>query len=173
MVPPGVAATVVPPGAAPGPTPDRASGAHPTVRTPLWEWPTGSFRAVVRPFDPPAHRWLPGHRGVDLLGLLGEPVRAVDHGTVTFSGEIAGVGMVSVTHGDGLRSTYQPVGDRADEGTRVARGQQLGRLDPGGHCLLLTCLHLGAVRGRDDYLDPALLLGHVRLTLLPSSTPWS
>ena len=56
---------------------------------------------------------------------------------------------------------------------RRPRGQQLGRLDPGGHCLLLTCLHLGAVRGRDDYLDPALLLGHVRLTLLPSSTPWS
>lgn len=138
-------------------------------RRPPWEWPTGTFRAVARPFDPPARRWLPGHRGVDLVGALGEPVRAVDDGVVSFSGEIAGVGVVSLTHADGLRSTYQPVSPVVDDGGLVARGQEIGVLDAGGHCLLLHCLHLGAVRGRDQYLDPALLLGQVRLTLLPTS----
>ncbi|MFB9730739.1 M23 family metallopeptidase [Ornithinimicrobium kibberense] len=149
--------------------PGDAVLAGPRDRRPPWEWPTVTVRAVARPFDPPARRWLPGHRGVDLVGVLGEPVRAVDDGVVSFSGTIAGVGVVSLTHADGLRSTYQPVSPSVAAGVTVARGQQIGDLDAGGHCLLLHCLHLGAVRGRDSYLDPALLLGQVRLTLLPSS----
>ena len=152
-----------------GATADGAvvAGTRPAVRTPPWTWPTDSFRVIARPFDPPARRWLAGHRGVDLVGVLNEPVRAVDDGVVTFSGEVAGVGVVSITHDEGLRSTYQPVAERVREGAAVARGQRLGVLDDGGHCLLLHCLHLGAVRGQAQYLDPSLLLGEVRLTLLP------
>jgi murein DD-endopeptidase MepM/ murein hydrolase activator NlpD len=119
-----------------------------------------------RHFDPPAQRWLPGHRGVDLLGATGSPVEAVDHGVVHFSGVVAGTGVVSVRHRDGLLSTYQPVEDRAPRGQVVSRGESLGSLAPGGHCLLLTCLHLGARRG-EVYLDPLLLLRRWEVSLLP------
>lgn len=136
--------------------------------TALWDWPLVGTPPVARGFDPPAHRWLPGHRGVDLAGVAGEQVLAVDAGVVTYSGEIAGVGMVSLTHADGLRSTYQPVEGRVARGDRLGRGQAVGVLGAtGGHCAVADCLHLGAVRGRDDYVDPLSLLLGVELTLLP------
>ena len=68
---------------------------------------------------------------------------------------------------ESLRSTYQPVSDRVGRGERVARGDRIGTLDVGGHCLLADCLHLGAVRGRDTYVDPTPLLLGAELTLLP------
>lgn len=137
-------------------------------RTALWDWPLVGTPPVTRAFDPPAQRWLPGHRGIDLAGVAGEQVLAVDAGVVTFSGEIAGVGMVSVTHESGLRSTYQPVEDRVTRGDRVRRGQSIGILGgTASHCILSDCLHLGAVRGRDDYVDPLPLLLGAQLSLLP------
>lgn len=136
-------------------------------RTAEWGWPLVGTPEIVRGFDPPAQRWLPGHRGIDLAGVAGEAVLAVDDGVVTYSGVIAGVGMVSVTHESGLRSTYQPVLDRSERGDRVARGAVIGSLDVGGHCLARDCLHLGAVRGRDGYVDPTPLLLGAELTLLP------
>ena len=45
-------------------------------------WPTGLKAAVVRPFDPPAHKWLSGHRGVDLDAPEGGTVVSAGAGTV-------------------------------------------------------------------------------------------
>ncbi|WP_083652940.1 M23 family metallopeptidase [Serinicoccus sp. CNJ-927] len=136
-------------------------------RTALWGWPLAGEPGIVHGFDPPRQRWGAGHRGIDLAGVAGESVLAVDDGVVTFSGVVAGVGVVSVTHPSGLRSTYQPVADRVGRGARVARGDRVGHLDEGGHCVIRACLHLGAVRNRDDYVDPTPLLLGVELTLLP------
>ena len=135
--------------------------------TALWQWPLAGAPVVVRGFDPPEQRWLAGHRGIDLAGVAGEPVLAVEDGVVAYSGTIAGVGVVSVDHASGLRSTYQPVTDRVRRGARVARGDVLGRLGTGGHCLLADCLHLGARRGRHHYVDPTPLLRPLELSLLP------
>lgn len=133
-----------------------------------WEWPLAGRPAVVHAFDPPAQRWLPGHRGIDLAGVTGEPVRAVAAGVVSYSGVIAGVGVVSVLHPDGVLSTYQPVLDRAARGATVSAGDAVGTLGPGGHCLLSSCLHLGARRGT-TYLDPMLFLTAWQVSLLPTS----
>lgn len=132
-----------------------------------WEWPVGGPREVLRPFDPPNRPWLPGHRGVDLAGTEAGEVRAVADGVVTYSGAIAGTGIVSVTHPDGIRSTYQPVEDRLPRGSRVASGERVGALGApdGAHCPT-GCLHLGAVRGQ-TYLDPMLFLRPLLLALLP------
>lgn len=145
----------------------RRGAAGERAATSLWAWPLLGEPSVVRGFDPPAQRWLAGHRGIDLAGVAGEPVLAVDAGVVAFSGVVAGVGVVSVDHASGLRSTYQPVADRLGRGERVARGDRLGRLDAGGHCLFADCLHLGARRGRDHYVDPTPLLQPAVLSLLP------
>lgn len=148
----------------PGPRPDGRQ------ETAIWAWPLSPVPEIVKGFDPPARRWLPGHRGIDLAGVAGEPVLAVEAGVVTYSGQIAGVGVVSVTHASGLRSTYQPVTDRVGRGVRVGREDPLGTLDSAGsHCPLLGCLHLGALRGRDHYVDPTPLLLGVELALVPVS----
>jgi murein DD-endopeptidase MepM/ murein hydrolase activator NlpD len=122
---------------------------------------------VRRPFDAPAQRWLPGHRGVDLAGSVGQPVLSAGAGTVTFSGVVAGRGVVTVRHAGGLRTTYEPVDDRAARGTGVARGARIGTLArTPGHCVPAACLHWGAVDG-DAYRDPLTLIDHGPPVLLP------
>ena len=70
-------------------------------------------------------------------------------------------------HGDGLRTTYQPVTARVARGDVVRQGDVLGMLETGaGHCFPATCLHWGLRRG-STYLDPLTWLGAVRVRLLP------
>ena len=132
-----------------------------------WVWPLAPRPAVARPFSAPKTRYGAGHRGVDLAAAPGQPVLAVDAGTVMHVGVIAGRGTVSVLHSSGLRSTYEPVVAAVHRGDVVARGDPLGTVsDVAGHCTPQACLHLGAVRGR-TYVDPLQLLGTRRVRLLP------
>ena len=118
-------------------------------------------------FAPPAQAWLSGHRGVDLLGRAGEPVRAAADGVVHFAGVIAGVGVVSVLHADGLLTTYEPLRPLVRVGETVRRGQPLGHLvRAGSHCAPAICLHWGLRRGA-AYLDPLSLVGAGKVRLYP------
>jgi murein DD-endopeptidase MepM/ murein hydrolase activator NlpD len=105
---------------------------------------------------------------VDLAGSSGQEVLAVEAGTVTHVGSIAGRGTVTVLHSSGIRSTYEPVDPAVSTGATVSRGTPLGRLEESGsHCAPGICLHLGAVRG-EVYLDPLIfLMGGQRVRLLP------
>ena len=135
--------------------------------------PSGSSGAVapvpgtvVRSFDPPAHPYGPGHRGVGLEAAPGDPVNAALPGTVTFAGAVADVGWVTVAHGGGLDTTYGPLDPRAvTAGQRVERGQRLGRLaDAAPH------LHWGA-RLHGVYLDPLLLFERWQVHLVAVAGP--
>jgi murein DD-endopeptidase MepM/ murein hydrolase activator NlpD len=130
-------------------------------------WPLQGAR-VVRRFDPPPQPWLAGHRGVDLSGSPGIVVRAAGAGTIVYVGEVAGRGVVSVSHPGGLRTTYEPVlGRGLSVGDSVAAGQEIGTLGQGHPgCPEAACLHWGLRRG-SDYLDPLVLLGLGRVRLLP------
>ncbi len=132
---------------------------------PSWRWPLESPVEVLRPFDPPEQRWLPGHLGVDLAAEPGQEVYAAGPGRVRFAGEVAGVGVVSVVHGD-LHTTYLPVEPSVARGELVT-DQPLGTLaaEP-RHCPDRTCLHWGLLRGT-TYLDPLSLLGLGQVRLLP------
>jgi len=123
-----------------------------------WRWPIGPPHPVVRPFEAPAHRYAAGHRGIDVSGGDGT-VRAVEGGTVRFAGMVAGRPVLSILHGDGLISTYEPVVASVAAGDPVEAGSVVGDLwSEGTHCPTGPCLHLGARRG-EDYLDPLILLG--------------
>ncbi|MCG7439038.1 M23 family metallopeptidase [Corynebacterium freneyi] len=117
---------------------------------------------VVTPYDPPAQRWLPGHRGVDLAAPIGSAVRASGDGVVHFAGMVAGTPTVSVMHADGIRTTYQPVRWSVRRGDRVRRGDVIGTLEAGQD----PGLHWGALRGR-DYLNPLDLLWLRPIVLKP------
>lgn len=131
-------------------------------------WPLDPRPPVVRGFDPPETTWGSGHRGVDLLGHRGQPVRAAKAGRITFAGRLAGRGVVVVDHG-GVRTTYEPVTAEVHAGDRVGRGQRIGALQVGGsHCFPRACLHWGLLRG-DTYLDPLMLVGGGPVRLLPLS----
>jgi len=88
---------------------------------------------------------------------VGAAVRVAAAGTVVFAGLLAGRGVVSVQHADGLRTTYEPVVPVVAAGTPVGPGAVLGTLAPGHRGCRAACLHWGVRRGRGSYLDPLLL----------------
>ena len=131
----------------------------------LWSRPVDG--AVTRPFDPPPDRFGAGHRGADLAGAPGSPVRAAGDGVVVFAGMVAGRPVVSVDHAGGLRTTYEPVDTSVGAGQPVARGAVLGTLAAGhAGCPVAACLHWGLRRG-EVYLDPLSLLAPPEVRLLP------
>ncbi|MDN4172860.1 M23 family metallopeptidase [Nocardioides sp. SOB77] len=140
-------------------------GPHPDT-DPVGEWPLQPEPAVVEHFDPPESAYGAGHRGVDLLGSPGQPVRAALPGRVTWAGTLAGRGVVVVSHG-ATRTTYEPVTAGVPVGTVVAAGEVVGALElPGSHCFPRACLHWGWIEG-ETYLDPLDLVGAGPVRLLP------
>jgi murein DD-endopeptidase MepM/ murein hydrolase activator NlpD len=151
--------------------PTVAPGSSPPVtgqkQQSRWSWPLEPTPEVARRFDPPDQPWLPGHRGVDLGGAVGQVVRSPTGGTVTYAGRLAGRGVVVVTHADGLRSTFEPVSSTVRVGSTVSQGDPVGQISGEvGHCSPATCLHWGVLRGR-TYLDPLAFVGRGRIVLLP------
>jgi len=138
--------------------PPPPSGTGAGAVDPVGTWPLSPVPSVVHRFDPPDLPYGAGHRGVDLAGRPGQPVRSALPGQVTFAGRIAGRGVVVVSHGP-TRTTYEPVTAAVSVGTGVAAGAVLGRLElAGSHCLPHACLHWGWLAGR-AYLDPLRLVG--------------
>ena len=136
----------------------------------------GAPALVVRRFLPPPTPYGRGHRGADLAAAPGTAVASAGAGVVVFAGTLAGRGVVSVRHADGLRTTYEPVVVGVAAGAPVARGTVLGRVAAGHRGCPAGCLHWGLRRavagapgGREQYLDPLLLVGLGRVRLLPWS----
>lgn len=79
---------------------------------------------------------------------------------------IAGRGVVTVIHPDGLRTTYLPVYALVRPGDVVAAGRPIGVVEDGAAHCPISCLHWGLLLG-DLYLDPLLLFGGGQVRLLP------
>ena len=147
--------------------PRAAAAPGGTAADPVGVWPLEPQPTVVRDFDPPSSAWGAGHRGVDLLGSTGQDVRAALPGTVSFSGMLAGRGVVVVDHG-ATRTTYEPLSPAVAVGDPVLAGQPLGTLAPvPSHCAPRVCLHWGWIADPDTYLDPLRLVGLGPVRLLP------
>lgn len=109
--------------------------------------------AVVDPFRPPEQDWLPGNRGIDYATIPGQSISAIGPGLVAFAGQVGGTLHVTVTHPDGLRSSYSFVA-----AVRVRVGDRVRGGDP--VAVAGETFHLGVRRG-DRYLDPSSLWGRV------------
>ena len=104
---------------------------------------------VIDRFRPPSTPYGPGNRGWEYRTEPGSAVRAAADGIVTFAGRVGPSSAVTITHADGLRTSYSYLESvEVREGAAVAQGQPIGRSGPR--------LHFGVRRG-DSYLDPATL----------------
>ncbi|MFJ8233766.1 peptidoglycan DD-metalloendopeptidase family protein [Streptomyces sp. NPDC094448] len=132
-------------------------------------WPVPRPR-ILRGWTPPASPYGPGHRGVDLAAPPGTEVRATGSGRISFSGRIAGRGVLALTlDGTGdppLRITHEPVDTLHPAGTRVTAGRTVARVSAAPRHCPTSCLHWGLLRAR-DYLDPLSLLHRPPSRLLP------
>ncbi|WP_157250102.1 M23 family metallopeptidase [Nonomuraea typhae] len=135
--------------------------------TPTWTWPTPDSSHILRRFTPPPAPWLSGHRGVDLAASPGTTIHAAGEGTIGYAAPLAGRGVVTIHHPNGLRTTYLPVHPSVRRGQQVTTGTPIGTLQslPTPHCQS-HCLHWGLLRDR-RYLDPLLLTGTGLIRLLP------
>lgn len=120
---------------------------------------------ITRPFDPPSVRWGAGHRGVDIALNAGNNVLAAGDGVVIYAGRINDRSVISIEHADGIRTTYEPVSPSVKKGDTVTAGQVIGTLDD-GHCKKQSCLHWGAKRGKDAYINPLSLLRERQIRLI-------
>lgn len=115
--------------------------------------------AIVRGYEPPAHRYGPGHRGIEFEAAPGSSVRAVAAGFVTFAGIVAHRKFVTVRAGRYL-VTYAYLASIA-----VATGDRIRIGDPVG--ATYGRWHLG-LRTRGEYADPMTLFGGpLRVHLVP------
>ncbi|MET1088808.1 MAG: M23 family metallopeptidase [Arthrobacter sp.] len=135
------------------------------VAAPSWQWPLAPRPGVLRDFDPPPKPWLSGHRGVDLAAASGHAeVTSPAAGTVSFAGVVVDRPVITIDHGNGLRSSFEPVDSTLTAGSVVAAGQSVGTLRP-GHCAAAPCVHWG-VRQGDEYINPLQFVMDLRPSIL-------
>jgi len=104
-------------------------------------------------FQAPEVTWGPGHRGIDLAATPGTAIRAAGAGTVTFAGLVAGIGAVTIDHGNGIETTYSIADDiSVSAGQEVAQGTWIGRVSA-AHPGRSSGLHF-AVKVEGVYVDP-------------------
>jgi murein DD-endopeptidase MepM/ murein hydrolase activator NlpD len=74
------------------------------------------------------------HRGVDLAGAVGEPIRAAANGVIVKAGWVSGYGnYVEIDHGSGISTRYGHMSRFAvRSGDRVGRGEQIGAMGSTG-----------------------------------------
>jgi lipoprotein NlpD len=94
-----------------------------------WSWPTEG--RIVRSYQPN----IPGGKGIDIGGKLGQPVRAASPGEVVYSGSgLPGYGrLIILRHSDSLLSAYGYLGRIfVKEGDKVEMGQSIAELGASG-----------------------------------------
>lgn len=124
---------------------------------------------VVEEFAAPPAPWAAGHRGVDFAAPTGGQVRAPAAGSISFSGRVVDRQVLSIDHGSGYLSSFEPADTELEVGDPVAAGDpiaELGTYDDGSsHCSAQSCLHWG-VRLHGDYISPLLLTGELEPSVL-------
>lgn len=142
-----------------------SSAPAPARTGPVWEWPLQPRPPVLRGFDPPPRPWLSGHRGVDLRAADdGAQVTSPADGTVSFAGTVVDRPVLTIDHGGGLRSSFEPVETTLTKGMPVSSGQVVGTVRT-GHCGAAACVHWG-VRDGEEYVNPLKFVMDLRPSVL-------
>ena len=135
-----------------------------TIATRGWSWPLNPQPDVLSPFDPPAQRWLAGHRGADLAASAGHAVLAPAGGIVSYVGMVVDRPVLVIDHGSGLKSSFEPVRTDLVPGSVVSTNDDIGMVATGAHCTN-RCLHWG-LRLDGQYIDPLLTIRDDRPSIL-------
>ncbi|MFJ3392198.1 murein hydrolase activator EnvC family protein [Leifsonia aquatica] len=130
---------------------------------PRWAWPLAPPQ-VVGAYAAPPTPYAAGHRGIDLAATPEPHVTAPADATVRFAGVVVDRPVLTLDHGGGVLSSYEPLATDLIAGQSVARGSVIGLLASGGHCAD-SCLHVG-VRVDGAYVSPLLFFDRVPPSVL-------
>lgn len=126
-----------------------------------WTWPLSG--EVLRPYSLGPDAYAAGqHRGVDVAGASGEPVRAPAAGAVSFAGVVPGSGRTVTIQLDGYAVSVTHLGEiSVVKGATVVEGSTVGVAGQSGEVEWPTpYVHLGirVSAAADGYVDPTTLL---------------
>ena len=132
-----------------------------TPQASAWSWPLRGD--VLRPYSLGPDPYAAGqHRGVDVAGSAGEPVRAPAAGAVSFAGVVPSSGRTVTIQTDGYAVSLTHLGEiTVAKGAAVAEGDAVGIAGQSGEAEWPTpYVHLGirVSSAADGYVDPATLL---------------
>ena len=117
-----------------------------------WHWPVKG--KVVRGYNPA----IPGRKGIQIRGTLGQPIKAASTGQVVYSGSgLPGYGrLIIVKHSSSLLSAYGHLGKiLVKEGDQVKSGQMIAELGPNNENR--PVLHF-EIRQHGDPINPLRVL---------------
>ncbi|HWK78691.1 M23 family metallopeptidase [Microbacterium sp.] len=150
----------------------RSAAAAPPSPDPAWQWPVAGAREVMEPFRAPEHEYGAGHRGVDIAADPGAAVIAPADGVVAFRGVVVDRPLLTIDHGGGYVTTFEPLESDLSPGAPVHAGDEIGTVAAGGHAAAGT-LHVG-LRLNGIYINPMLMFGGIpRAVLLPCCESFS
>ena len=114
-----------------------------------------------------------GHRGVDYQVTLGQGIFAPAGGTVSFVGKVVDRQVLSLSHKDGIVSSYEPVCSSLAIGQAVSAGDLVAEVCEADqeylqHCADVNCLHF-STRRYGEYLSPLWFTGELSPSVL---LPW-
>lgn len=129
----------------------------------VWRVPLAPPVQLINQFRQPSSDYSAGHRGVDYQVSLGEEVFAPADGLVWFVGRVVNRNIISLKHGSGILTEFEPVCSTLAPGETVAIGQVVGLIcdaDPSyrQHCDAARCMHF-SLRFAGHYLSPLALIG--------------
>lgn len=138
-----------------------------------WNPPLETPVRLVNQYRQPNSDYSAGHRGVDYLVEIGQPVFAPAKGQVWFAGIVGQRSLLSMTHEGGYLSEVEPVCTDLKKGEPVFEGQQVGVVCQATsqyrqHCSSATCLHF-SLRKDGAYLSPLIFIGGLNPSRLLAS----
>lgn len=131
-------------------------------------WVRPADGPVSEDFAAPPAPWAAGHRGIDLAVQTEATIRAPAHGVVSFSSKVVNRGVLSIDHGAGYVSSFEPVDSQLEVNDTITAGEVVAALDTyddGTHHCDRPCLHWG-VRLHGEYINPLLMLGELQPSVL-------
>lgn len=143
--------------------------ANPALPLGTWNPPLEAPIRLVNQYRQPNSDYSAGHRGVDYLVKLGQPILAPADGKVWFSGRVAQRPVLSLQHDGGYLTEFEPVCTDLEKGEPVFAGQEIGVVCQAeqnyqSHCSNALCIHfslrsLEKVKGAGEYLSPLIFIG--------------
>jgi len=129
----------------------------------VWRLPLTPPVKLIQHFRQPSSDYSAGHRGVDYQVSLGEEVLAPAGGLVWFVGRVVDRNIVTLKHGSGILTEFEPICSTLSAGDVVAIGDVIGAVCDAAssyrqHCDAARCLHF-SMRFEGQYLSPLALIG--------------